>query len=202
MNARSSARRFALALALLALPPAAMANQCGDVSPLLQQLGDRYYELEELSKSESIAYAVQPNKVIETVRSESYKAGEGTRTRCFGASVLRSETRTFVLESIDTSRVNSFNEVVVDALEYNADTKAAHHETVFIPLARQYITLKGENGFVVNSRHRQPIAGNSRRVHLREISIEAFGSHEGVEIMQSIYVNGHLAEWFTWKLKS
>ncbi len=201
MKASPFARRFTLALTFFVAPSAVMANQCGDLSPLLKQLGEQYYELDELSKSQSKAYEVEPNTIIDAVRSVSYKAGEGTRTRCFGVSELRAETREFALEPIDTPRVNSFNEVVINAFEYEAKTKTARRESVFIPLARQYITLKGDNSFVVNSRHKHSILGNPRRTHLREIATEAFSSQQGIDIVQSIYVNGHLVEWFTWNLR-
>jgi len=202
MKTPSLIQHLALAFIAFAFAPAATANQCGDVSPLLSQLGEQYYELENTPKSQLHKYAIKPNDLIDSVQSTPFKFGHGKRTRCFGASILREEVREFVLESIETATVNGFNEVVLKAYEYEADTKTARSQTVFIPLSQNNISLNGNNGFAVNTRHRQTIHGNTRSTHLREISITATTRQQGVEINQAIYVNGHLAEWFTWYLHS
>jgi hypothetical protein len=202
MNTPSSICSLLLALIAIAFAPTALAQKCGDVSPLLSELGDQYYELENIPKSELRKYSIKPNNLIDSVQSSSFKVGQGKRTRCFGTSVLREEVREFVLESIATATVNGFNEVVLKAYEYEAKTRTAHSETVFIPLSRTNISLTGENGFVVNKRHRQGISSIARDTHLQEISITATGSKRGIEINQSIYLNGHLVEWFTWRLNS
>lgn len=202
MNTPSSIWQLVLALIAIGFSPTALANNCGDVSPLLSKLGDQYYELENIPKSELYKYSITPNDLIDTVQSSSFKLGQGKRTRCFGISVFREEVREFVLESIETATINGFNEVVLKAYEYESKTKTAHRETVFIPLSQKNISLIGDNGFVVNKRQRQGINSIARGTHLQEISITATGSKKGIEINQSIYVNGHLAEWFTWRLHS
>ena len=209
MNTTSSIRQLLLALTALAIAPAALAKQCGDVSPLLSQLGEHYYELENIPKSELKKQSIKPNKLLATLQSARFKTGQGKRTLCFGASILREEVKEFALDSIESTRINGFNEIVLNAYEYDNKTTSLHRETVFIPLSRTNISLNGNNGFVVNKRHRQTINSRTSSVsafgggsQLREISITATGSHKGVEINQSIYVNGHLAEWFTWYLAS
>lgn len=202
-----TAFQLVLALATITVAPGAMANQCGDISPLLSQLGEHYYKLENIPKSTLENLSIKPNKLIDSLQSTKFRNGQGTRTLCFGVSTLREEVREFELESIESAHVNSFNEVVLKAYEYDTYRKVSRRGSVFIPLSRTNTFLNGENSLVVNKRHRQPISRltNSINVlrgsHLREISITATSSHQGIEINQSIYVNGYLAEWFTWNLE-
>ena len=202
MNAPSSTYPLVLALIAITFAPTALAQKCDDVSPRLSELGDQYYELEDIPKSQLHKYQIKPNDLIDSVQSSSFKAGHGQRTRCVGTSEIREEVSEFVLESIAVATVNGLNEVVLEAYEYDAKTKIAHHETVLIPLSRTNISLIGDNGFAVNKRFRQGINSIARGARLGEISITATGSKRGIEINQSIYVNGHLVEWFTWRLKS
>ncbi|MFK7857389.1 MAG: hypothetical protein AB8B64_01130 [Granulosicoccus sp.] len=205
---------LALVFSLATFAPSAMANQCGDVSPLLGKLGEQYYNLAHRSKLQLFEQSIAPNNLIHTLQSKNFRSGEGQRTRCFGASTLREEVRDVVLKSIEPARINSFNEIVLNAYEYDSQRKKSHRETLFIPLSEQNISLIGDDGFVVNTRHRQPVLRQlntdihnntsefdaRRKTHLREISITASNGYNGIEIKQLIYVNGHLTEWFTWSL--
>ena len=201
-------RKLLLASAMFAFAPAAMANQCGDISPRLDQLGDQYYDLDDTPKSDLFKQTIKPNELIEVLQSTRFRSGYGERTFCFGTSTLREEVRQFELESFDRPAINSFNEITLKAFEHDVKNKFLHRETVFIPLSQTRISTTGDNGFVVNTRHRQPInvldnrIGSRGGAHLREIAIIATSYEGGIEINQSIYVNGYLAEWFTWRLDS
>ena len=203
-----SVRKLLLATAMFAFAPVAMANQCGDISPRLDQLGDQYYDLDNTPKSQLFKQTIEPNELIEVLQSTRFKSGYGERTFCFGTSRLREEVREFELESFERPAINSFNEITLKAFEHDVKNKFLHRETVFIPLSETSISTTGDNGFVVNTRHRQPISIRDNRIglrsgaHLRGISIIATGNDKGIEINQSIYVNGYLAEWFTWRLDS
>ncbi|MFK7994024.1 MAG: hypothetical protein AB8B87_07785 [Granulosicoccus sp.] len=203
-----SIHNLALAIFIAAFSPAAMANQCGDISPRLSDLGEQYYILDEQPKSVLSHQATSTNELIETLQSTRFKAGRGERTLCFGASTLREQIREFKLESIEPASINSYNELMLKAYEYDSEKKISHRTTVFIPLLESSISLIGNDGFVANLRHKQPVRGFSdnsglnRGIHLREIAITGQSNHNGVEIHQSIYVNGRLAEWFTWNLDS
>lgn len=208
-----SVRKLLVATAMFVFAPAAMANQCGDISPRLDQLGDQYYELDDTPKSELFKRTIKPNELIEVLQSTRFRSGYGERTFCFGASTLREEVREFELESFEPPVINSFNEITLKAFEHDVRNKFLHRETVFIPLSDTSISTTGDYSLVVNTRHRQPIdrlttdilnnrIGSSLGAHLREISIIATGNKNGIEINQSIYVNGYLAEWFTWRLDS
>lgn len=219
----TSTSKFIFAISLIVVTPFSLANQCGDVSPLLITLGEGYYDLESTPKSELFNQSIQPNELIETLKSRRFKNGEAQRTFCFGATSLATRVRNSELQLIEAARTNSFNEIVLKAYEYDASKKTSHRATVFIPLSTQSSTLIGNHGLSVNTRHRQPVrqAINSniyesttaeldpvadrqgRGTHLREISMTARGDNNGgVEIKQLIYVNGYLAEWFTWQLGS
>lgn len=222
MNA-PTIRRLLLVLSASLVTPIAFANQCGDVSALLSELGEQYYELDSIPKSELQGYAIKPNNLINTLQSSSFKHGKGTRTRCFGSlnpdtSTPREKVREFTLEFIEPVTINSYNEVVLKAYEYETQTRTSHRETVFIPLSSLDLSLNGDNSLEVNKRHRQTSNSNNIKsgliinsnlnssnslngTHLREITITATSSYRGVQINQSIYINGHLAEWFTWQLK-
>lgn len=191
-----------LTLSALVAMPVAMAKQCGDTSPLLDQLGEQYYELPSISKSDLQSQAILRNKLVQSLETDSFKSGKGIRTQCFGVSQPREVVREFVLDPIQSAQVNGFGEVVIKAYEYEADTKTRHSETLFIPLSQTHLSLNGDNGFVTTKRHRQANGSQRPGNHLREISITAKGTREGIEIEQSVYVNGHLAEWFTWHLDS
>ncbi|MFK7853796.1 MAG: hypothetical protein AB8B79_06775 [Granulosicoccus sp.] len=191
-----------LTLSALFATPVAMAKQCGDVSPLFDKLGDQYYELQSVSKSDLQADSIHGNKLVQSLQADTFKSGKGIRTQCFGVSQPREVVREFVLDPIDTAQVNGFKEVVLKAYEYEADTKTGHRETLFIPLSQTHLSLNGDNGFVSNKRHRQANGSQLPGSHLREISITAVSTRKGVEIQQSVYINGHLAEWVTWYLES
>jgi len=209
-------RNLAFTVSLAFVSPFANANRCGDISPLFSKLGEQYYDLENTTKSALFEQAIPPNDLIDTLQTSRFRAGEGQRTRCFGSSSINERVINLELKSIEPARINSFNEIVLAAFEYDKHSKTAHRETVFIPLSRESISLVGDSGLVVNSRHRQPVnprintintdnfgsVENELGNHIREIAMTASSSHDTIRIKQLIYVNGYLAEWFTWTLKN
>lgn len=74
--------KLTLALALACLPAMHVhANTCGDASPLKEQLGDAYYDLDY---APAAGKALDENTLKKILASTKLKTGTGIRHKCFG----------------------------------------------------------------------------------------------------------------------
>lgn len=93
--------KLTLALALVCLPAMhAHANTCGDASPLIEQLGDAYYDLDY---APAAGKALDESKLKKILASTELKTGTGIRHKCFGEDHRNAADENpleFVLEDI------------------------------------------------------------------------------------------------------
>lgn len=200
---------FILSLTAIALSGTAHANQCGDISQALTAMGDSYYDVgnrgddPEQWKFEQLQLLEQSNVFIQ-LRDARFRSGTGERTRCYGSEKNgRMETRILELGDInqkDTRHpVNA--ELAIDVYEYDRSQRTLRRESVYFPSNLNTNIVATADGEVLrfNTRRRQATETGSI---FRETIVDAVSTDTGVDIKQSIYVNGHLAEWFSWSLTS
>ena len=210
-----SSLRAALLLSLtaFALSDTAQANQCGDISQALTALGDNYYSLDHLEsldhRRHSSEYGkteqqilLEQSKVFSQLRDARFKSGIGERTRCFGTGDnLRAESSRVELTDISQQNTRYLNEseLVIDANEYDETEKRRRRESVYLSLTSNADVFATDDGSIIklNSRRRQATLVGS---FLRETDLSAITTDNGVDITQQTYVNGYLAEWFSWSL--
>lgn len=203
MKIRSLPGAYAAIFLALVFSTASRADECGEVSPILDQIGDEYYLLLELTNTGLRDSSTVYNNVVRKLSNNQYRHGDGYRTLCIGTSQVRAETSQFDLDDISAPAINSYNEVVIEAIENYEDTDVISRQEVVIPLANEFAVIQGEDTLVTNVRHRQT-GGEDRDSStstLREIAIEVSEVGSGIQIKHLLYINGYLAEWFVWNLK-
>lgn len=193
-------RRAVIGLSLLG-SSSVFAAQCGQISPILEQVGDRYYHLDDINLSVGHRTSKQVSSVIDGISREKFRAGDGYRTQCFGVYELRTETREFELKSIDTIELKTTGQVVFRADEHEKRVIAPRE--VVIPLSSEFTRVTRDDAFVSSVFFNQARIDDSGEKFstLRETTTKVLDVADGVQIKQSIYVNGYLAEWFTWNLR-
>lgn len=208
----TSAARYAasvLSLSAVVISGAAHANECGEISQALSVMGDSYYHVdtpgkhEHHGKSDQLALLEQ-SKLLYQLRDARFKNGMGERTRCFGTERnWREESSLIELDDID-QQDNSHRrdgELVIHAHEYDKQRKRIRRESVYLSLANYSDIFEAADGnaLTLNTRRRQVTKAGS---FLRETAIIAFTTDSGIDLKQSTYINGHLAEWFSWSLNT
>lgn len=207
----SAARSAASVLSLTAVvfSGAAQANECGDISQALSVMGDSYYYVDDpgkyasYGKSDQVALLEQSN-ILNQLRDARFKNGTGERTRCFGTERnWRAEASLIELEDIyqqdNSHRRNS--ELTIHAHEYDKERRLSRRESVYLSLTNNIDIYEAPDGnaLTLNTRRRQVTKTGS---FLRETAISAVTTDSGIDLKQSTYVNGRLAEWFSWSLNT
>lgn len=177
------------------------AAQCGEISPILEQVGDQYYYLDDTSLSASHRTSTDVNSVADGIIREKLRTGDGVRTQCFGVTQARTETREFQLKSIDAIDLKTVNQVVFRADEH--ENRVVARREVVIPLSGKFTRAIRDDALVSSVFFNQARIDDSgeKFSSLREITTKVLEVADGVQIRQSVYVNGFLAEWFTWNLR-
>ena len=207
---RSSILRAALSVSLAAsaFSGTALANQCGEISQVLTAMGDSYYNVDYADRGYD--WEAEQRRLLEQtdvyvqLRDEHFRSGDGERTRCFGTDDnRRMETSTFELTDISQQEKvrHSYSELTIVAFENNDTDRHLRKESIYLSSSQNSDIVVAADGkaLTLNSRRRQVTEIGS---YLREIAINAVLTDGGVDIYQSTYVNGYLAEWANWSLKT
>ena len=233
-NLSATRATLSLTLSISAFSGTALAEQCGDISPLLAAMGDAYYDVDFTGKYQELEPVefenadlpltqlpesevtdterrdtdpqseLQQTELFIALRDTHFKGGTGERTRCFGTE-YNGRVETSMVELTDIRQIDRgnrlFSELVIEVQEYEKAQRLLRRESLYLSLAEHTdvaATSDGES-VIVNTRRRQATEVGS---YLRETAIGATLTKRGVDISQSLYVNGHLAEWFSWSLNT
>lgn len=187
----------------------AYANQCGDISQSLTAMGDSYYDIDSPAvhprqgKSEQ-QILLEQSIVFSQLRDARFKDGTGERTRCFGTEKNR-RTEASIVELKDILQQNNSHrrdsELALHAFEHDKENKRIRRESIYLSSGDNIdvLTTADGNALKLNTRRRQSTTVGS---FLRETAISAISTDRGIDIRQSTYVNGQLAEWFSWSLNT
>ncbi len=181
----------------------ALADYCGAISPNLQLMGDDYYDLDHEKHADLKSLSRADKRLLDDLSSSRFKHGEGTRTQCFGVSELRAETHQFSIKEIRPTQVNRFNEIVIQAWEHDSDDRSSRRSEVRLPLSGLDAISSADKSLAVNAKHRHTSKNlrGGQFTNIRETSTQVRENSKGVHIVQQLYINGYLAEWFTWNLE-
>ncbi len=203
MNFSKTLACLAIASVSLGFAAPVLADYCGAISPNLELMGDDYYELGPSTVVNLDQLSHDEKNIIDDLGSSRFKRGEGTRTQCFGVSELRAETKQFSIKEIEPTQYTRRNEIVIQAWEHGSDDRSIRRSEVRLPLSGLNAISSSNNSLAVNARHRHTsknLSGGSF-TNFRETSTKVTKNSEGVHIVQHLYINGYLAEWFTWNLR-
>ncbi len=198
----------AVTFLLISIPAVATANQCGAISPLLNSLGDDYFHVDTYSNSSTSQHThsiVSEHPVISRLRTANYKSGTGTRTQCVGSgNAVVARTSTVELKDIRVGKERLGKQhldhnTLLKAYEYDESQRRLRSQTIAIPAtASQWLdTGVTPDTIQSNTRRRQ---GTELGSIFRETALSATHTEQALVIHQSVYVNGTLAEWVTWRL--
>ena len=214
------------------------ASTCGELSPRLEALGDDYFsfDIEPAGANTNPANAhleqYDANRLrsgtlfalVDNLRSEKFRGGEGERTVCHGSGVdddtdIHEVTWQFHLEDIE--RVEMLNgEISITAWEdrhsvtaperSRRTTGSVHAEVMDVPHPDEWVVNEDMTALVANRRHRRAGASSSNCssvfvgncTYLTEIDFIARPLGRTIELQQVFYINGQRSEWVTWRLDS
>lgn len=183
-------------------PVSAAHQQCGVHSPLFLSLGDAYFDLDSANGATvTTASDLEKNRLLDRLSEQRFQDGWGFRVDCIeGHNQTSEQLSSIALEQITADRSNSSsfgNEINITAFEYDAVLRRLKRETVTIPTDSSKVLHLTENTLVSSSRHRQATPIGS---YLEETRTDASMSEASITIEQSVFVNGTLAQWYTWHL--
>ncbi len=186
-------------------------RQCGASSPRLLSMGDSYYDLDlpdEKDHDLNLSGQVSQEKLRSALLSADYSSGHARITDCFGSGdSLQPRTHVTTLHDISgrTESRSHYSKsphrsgaVIFELTGYDQDQKVSRRETLLIPASA--VAIDTSSGLLINSghRHRQKTEKGS---YLRETALTALQTDEALIIEQSVFVNGSLAQWTTWRMQ-
>ena len=213
MKMQQYAQLLALGIVSMSVSNQALANQCDQLSPLREALGEDYWNVDY-----AIERANEPSGQRATVTQESdafsvlnifdsyhYSKAIGTRHICKGAPDQR---RVVVYDSALRLNTNSnhvlHNNTDTQRLEYLESAESEMDKISFDQFV--IVDLPNESKWQVNSdqslktsqinQHRNSLGFTT----LQQIDTELARTDEGIRLTQTLYFNGHRESWAIWTL--
>lgn len=179
---------------MVAVPASALT--CGEPSPLLDVMGDQYYDASVLPPKPDKVPVFTPAQLFDALENFSVEKGEGEHTKCSGSGKdLKATTVSVTVEDIEIITRN--NEVYINASEIHPVDTDNHRENIAISVENRHVTVVNDDELIEIRRQRHASGTGSTfeevRLTLRRIDV-------GIDVRQKRYVNGELAEWLHWTL--
>lgn len=213
MKMQQYAQLLALGIVSMSVSNQALADQCDQLSPLREALGEDYWNVEYAieranapsGQSTTVNQESDAFSVLNSFDSYHYSKAIGTRHICKGAPDQR---RVVVFDSAlrVTSNSNRARRKSDDTtrLEYLESADSTEDKISFDQ--KVIIDLPNESQWQVNSDRSLVTSQVNRRRNdigfslLQQIDTELAQTDEGIRLTQTLYINGHRESWATWTL--
>lgn len=195
------------------------ANSCGEVSPLLERMGEDYYTLQHAPES---AGALDAKTLTSLLARTKLKSGDGLRYKCFGEDAAHRTVPTkFTLEDIERvetlngrSQLNAWENsnrkiasAAIDLPEaslWQATSKNVYTSSMLF--RRRNLEAFKPGSEAAREHHRfWPFKAPNHDYYeggsyIGELTTQIERRPNGLVLTQIMYVNGYKAEWVTWNL--
>jgi len=189
------------AIALGAISTHARAHNCGELSPLMNSLGEQYTQLTYSSDTKNKDINQESTNLIELIElidQANLYSGHGTRVECFGENGRWEEDETiFTLTDID-QRENNKGSLMLSAFEESG--KDLKRKVIELPSAQQW-QKTSDNQYSTSTLFRLQNFSNSGS-RAAEIALNIHTTDKAVVLTEVLYINGLKVDWVTWNLDS
>jgi len=188
------------------------ANLCDQPSPLHETLGEDYWDVEyaivkanEVTDSNHSSHNAQAFKLLEQFDSYHYDSAVGKRHICKGAPderrVVEFDSTLRVTANSNRAKRKNPDTVRLEYLE-QADSKLekiSFDQNVIVDLPEVAKWQVGKDDSIKTSQvnRRRNDLGFSL---LQQIDTELAQTEDGIQLTQTLYINGHRESWATWTL--